>query len=178
MVQPVVAATSTCQRAKLIDCTNFLPTSSQSARTVVVLSRYRGSLVFFWFVGTAVASVWCVFRDPKFAYRWVIAGALVPMFSVVMVVGVLAAVMLLTIDQHGTKKATRRNWLALTMGVFFHLVFDGAFLSTKMFWWPVAGFSTEGYVLPLVERGLLNIPFEIFGIWLIVWTKKQVKPLL
>jgi len=130
--------------------------------------------MLFWFIGTSVASVWSVFRDPKFAYRWVIVGALVPLFSVVTVVGVLTAVMLLTIG----KKAVRKDFLALTIGLFLHLVFDGAFLNTKMFWWPLAGLSMNGYALPLVERGLLNIPFEIVGVGLILWTKKQIKPLL
>ena len=130
--------------------------------------------MLFWFVGTSVASVWSVFRDPKFAYRWVIVGALVPMFSVVTVVGVLTAVMLLIIG----KKAVRKNFLALTIGLFLHLVFDGAFLNTEMFWWPLAGLSIDGYEIPLVERGFLNIPFEIVGVGLILWTKKQIKPLL
>ena len=130
--------------------------------------------MLFWFIGTSVASVWSVFRDPKFAYRWVIIGALVPVFSVVTVVGFLVAVMLVTIG----KKAVRKNFLALTIGLFMHLVFDGAFLSTKMFWWPLAGLSLDGYAIPLIERGFLNIPFEIVGIALILWTKKQIKPLL
>ena len=130
--------------------------------------------MLFWFIGTSVASVWSVFRDPKFAYRWVIAGALVPVFSVVTVVGFLVAVMLLTIG----KKAVRKNFLALTIGLFMHLVFDGAFLSTKMFWWPLASLSLDGYAIPLIERGFLNIPFEIVGVGLILWTKKQIKPLL
>ena len=130
--------------------------------------------MLFWFIGTSVASVWSVFRDPKFAYRWVIVGALVPVFSVLTVVGFLVAVMLLTIG----KKAVRKNFLALTIGLFMHLVFDGAFLSTKMFWWPLAGLSLDGYAIPLIERGFLNIPFEIVGIALILWTKKQIKPLL
>ena len=130
--------------------------------------------MLFWFIGTSVASVWSVFRDPKFAYRWVIVGALIPVFSVVTVVGFLVAVMLVTIG----KKAVRKNFLALTIGLFMHLVFDGAFLSTKMFWWPLAGLSLDGYAIPLVERGFLNIPFEIVGIALILWTKKQIKPLL
>ena len=134
--------------------------------------------MLFWFIGTSVASVWSVFRDPKFAYRWVIVGALIPIFSVVTVVAVLTAVMLLTIGKNATKKAARKNFLALTIGLFMHLVFDGAFLDTKMFWWPLAGFSTDGYSLPLVERGFLNIPFEIVGVALIMWTKKQIKPLL
>ena len=134
--------------------------------------------MLFWFIGTSVASVWSVFRDPKFAYRWVIVGSLIPIFSVATVVAVLTAVMLLTIGKNATKKAARKNFLALTIGLFMHLVFDGAFLNTKMFWWPLAGFSTNGYSLPLVERGFLNIPFEIVGVALIMWTKKQMKPLL
>ena len=134
--------------------------------------------MLFWFIGTSVASVWSVFRDPKFAYRWVIVGSLIPIFSVATVVAVLTAVMLLTIGKNATKKAARKNFLALTIGLFMHLVFDGAFLNTNMFWWPLAGFSTNGYSLPLVERGFLNIPFEIVGVALIMWTKKQMKPLL
>jgi len=122
--------------------------------------------------------VWSVFRDPKFAYRWVIVGALVPVFSVVTVVGFLVAVMLLTIGRNASKRKARKNFLALTIGLFMHLVFDGAFLSTKIFWWPLAGLSLDGYAIPLIERGFLNIPFEIVGIALILWTKKQIKPLL
>ena len=134
--------------------------------------------MLFWFIGTSVASVWSVFRDPKFAYRWVIVGALIPVFSVVTVVGFLVAVMLLTIGRNASKRKARKNFLALTIGLFMHLVFDGAFLSTKMFWWPLAGLSLDGYAIPLIERGFLNIPFEIVGIALILWTKKQIKPLL
>jgi hypothetical protein len=159
---------------KLIAYTNFPPTNFLSARIAVASSRCRHAVMLFWFIGTSVASVWSVFRDPKFAYRWVIVGALVPVFSVVTVVGFLVAVMLLTIG----KKAVRKNFLALTIGLFMHLVFDGAFLSTKMFWWPLAGLSLDGYAIPLIERGFLNIPFEIVGIALILWTKKQIKPLL
>jgi hypothetical protein len=159
---------------KLIAYTNFPPTNFLSARIAVASSRCRGRLMLFWFIGTSVASVWSVFRDPKFAYRWVIVGALIPVFSVVTVVGFLVAVMLLTIG----KKAVRKNFLALTIGLFMHLVFDGAFLSTKMFWWPLAGLSLDGYAIPLIERGFLNIPFEIVGVGLMLWTKKQIKPLL
>jgi hypothetical protein len=134
--------------------------------------------MLFWFIGTSVASVWSVFRDPKFAYRWVIIGALIPVFSVVTVVGVLVAVMLLTIGKNASKRAVRKNFLALNIGLFMHLVFDGAFLNTKMFWWPLAGLSLDGYEIPFIERSFLNIPFEIVGLGLILWTKRQIKPLV
>jgi hypothetical protein len=173
MDQRAAVVTSICQQARLIAYINFPTTSFQSVRIADASSRCRGLIVLLWFVGTSIASVWSVFRDPKFAYRWVIAGALVPVFSVVTVVGVLVGVMLLTIG----KKAVRKNLLALTIGLFLHLVFDGAFLDTKMFWWPLAGLSLDGYAIPLVERGLLNIPFELVGIALIFWTKRQIKPI-
>ena len=34
--------------------------------------------MFFWFIGTAVLSVWFVFRDPAFDHRTLVIGALLP----------------------------------------------------------------------------------------------------
>jgi membrane-bound metal-dependent hydrolase YbcI (DUF457 family) len=139
--------------------------------------------MFFWFVGTAVASVWYVFHDPKFAFRLVVAGALAPdvievflghagpLHSVVTMVAIMAAVMLIT---YGRKKS-RSNMLAVVIGMFLHLVFDGAFTNTKMFWWPISGLQFGDYALPVFDRGLINIPLEIIGVLLILWTRKQVK---
>ena len=31
-----------------------------------------------WFVGASLAAVWFVFRDPHFAFGWVVAGVLLP----------------------------------------------------------------------------------------------------
>ena len=138
--------------------------------------------MFFWFVGTAVASVWYVFHDPKFAFRLVVAGALAPdvievflghagpLHSVVTMVAIMAAVMLIT---YGRKKS-RSKMLAVVIGMFLHLVFDGAFTNTKMFWWPISGFQFGDYALPVFDRGLINIPLEIIGVLLILWTRKQL----
>jgi membrane-bound metal-dependent hydrolase YbcI (DUF457 family) len=138
--------------------------------------------MFFWFVGTAVASVWYVFHDPKFAFRLVVAGALAPdvievflghagpLHSVVTMVAIMAAVMLIT---YGRKKS-RSKMLAVVIGMFLHLVFDGAFTNTKMFWWPISGLQFGDYALPVFDRGLINIPLEIIGVLLILWTRKQL----
>ena len=139
--------------------------------------------MFFWFVGTAVAAVWYVFHDPKFAFRLVVAGALAPdvievflghagpLHSVVTMVAIMAAVMLIT---YGRKKS-RIKMLAVVIGMFLHLVFDGAFTNTKMFWWPLSGLQFGDYALPVFDRGLVNIPLEIVGVLLILWTRNQVK---
>jgi membrane-bound metal-dependent hydrolase YbcI (DUF457 family) len=138
--------------------------------------------MFFWFVGTAVASVWYVFHDPKFAFRLVVAGALAPdvievflghagpLHSVVTMVAIMAAVMLIT---YGRKKS-RSKMLAVVIGMFLHLVFDGAFTNTKMFWWPISGLQFGDYALPVFDRGLINIPLEVIGVLLILWTRKQL----
>lgn len=139
--------------------------------------------MFFWFIGTAVATIWFVFHDKKFAYRHVVAGALAPdvievvlghagpLHSVVTMVAIMAAVMLIT---YGRKKS-RSKMLAVVIGMFLHLVFDGAFANTKMFWWPISGLKFGDSVLPVFDRGLLNIPLEIIGVLLLLWTRNQVK---
>jgi len=139
--------------------------------------------MFFWFIGTSIATIWFVFHDKKFAYRLVVAGALAPdvievflgragpLHSVVTMVAIMTAVMLIT---YGRKKS-RSNMLAFVIGMFLHLVFDGAFANTKMFWWPISGLQFGDYALQVFDRGLINIPLEIIGVLLILWTRKQVK---
>ena len=36
--------------------------------------------MIFWFIGTAVLTVWYVFRDPSFDYRLLVIGAVLPVF--------------------------------------------------------------------------------------------------
>lgn len=137
--------------------------------------------MFFWFVGTACATVWFVFRDDRFDYRVLVLGALLPdlvdvawggarmLHSVTASTVVLAAVMFAT--SRGTD--TRRRWLALPIGMFLHLVFDGAFADAVTFWWPVSGLSLSDAPLPSIERGLLNLPLEIVGLVLVVWLARS-----
>jgi hypothetical protein len=43
-----------------------------------------------------------------------------------------------------------------------------------MFWWPISGLQFGDYALPVFDRGLINIPLEIIGVLLILWTRKQL----
>jgi hypothetical protein len=128
--------------------------------------------MLFWFAGGAVAIVWFVFHDPQFQVRWLVAGSLLPdvidaplggarvAHSVVSAVGLLVAVMLTTIG----RRPLRRRLLALVIGVFLHLVLDGAFTNSRMFWWPVSGLSLPTERLPSIARGWWNIPLELLGL--------------
>ena len=125
---------------------------------------YRDLTMLLWFVGTSVATVWIVFRDPTFRFRLVVVGALIPdvidgltgwrvAHSVVSVVVAMAVVMLATYGRRPARKA----WLAVVIGLFLHLVFDFA----------------DGS-LPAIERGWWNAPLEVIGAALAVWTSRQV----
>ena len=132
--------------------------------------------MFLWFIGTAVVSVWYVFRDPRFDYRLLAVGAVLPdvidlpggharwAHSLTVAVGVLVAVMLVTVG----RKPIRRLMLALPIGMLMHLVWDGAFASTSVFWWPFTG-SWGKVRVPSLQRGWLNAAFEAAGVLLLAW---------
>lgn len=137
------------------------------------LQQTSGALtMFFWFIGTSVLAVWSVFRDPNFDYRFLIAGVLLPdmadgiwggargFHSVTMTVAVMFAVMLSTIG----RRKWRKRLLAVPIGMFIHLIVDGAFDDTKVFWWPFTGLSFGDRPLPVVERGLVNVVLEAVGL--------------
>ena len=138
--------------------------------------------MLLWFVGTSVAAVWFVFRDPQFNFRLVVVGALIPdiidgigggagpLHSVVTVIALLTVVMLITTG----RRPVRKPLLAVIIGLFMHLVFDGAFANTSMFWWPLGGFETYEQALPSIDRGWINIGLELVGVGLILWVRSQI----
>lgn len=132
--------------------------------------------MFLWFIGTAVLSVWYVFSDPRFDYRLLIVGVLLPdlvdlpagtaraAHSLTVAVGVLAAVMIVTAG----RKPQRRLLLGLPIGMLLHLVWDGAFSSARVFWWPFSG-DWGSVDVPSLERGWWNVPLEMLGAGAIWW---------
>ena len=133
--------------------------------------------MFFWFLGTAVVAVWFVFRDDRFDYRVLSLGALLPdiveipvggagmMHSLLTSVAVLVGVMV--VSRRGSSR--RRRWLALPIGMFLHLVFDGVFNNTELFWWPLAGLDIGSVNVPSLDRMGANVLLEAIGIVLLGW---------
>ena len=132
--------------------------------------------MFFWFIGTAVVTVGVVFRDPRFDYRLLIVGSVLPiadgvfggaraLHSVTVSVGLLAALMIAT----SGRKPIRKLLLGLPIGMILHLVFDGAWNNTEVFWWPFFGPSFDDAGLPILDRGWLSVPLEAIGVVICVW---------
>ncbi|MEK0443725.1 MAG: hypothetical protein ACO3EM_02735 [Ilumatobacteraceae bacterium] len=138
--------------------------------------------MFFWFIATAVLTIAWVFKDPRFDYRLLAVGAVLPdvvdwptgwrvMHSVMTSIAVLALVMFVSLG----RKPYRKILLGLPIGMFLHLVFDGAFTSAEMFWWPIGGWPFSADDLPVVARGWWNLPLEILGaaaLWL--WWRRRL----
>lgn len=109
-----------------------------------------------WHVGATIFLFRWIFRDPKVDVRYLAVGAVLPDL-VDMTVGTVVAA-----DRHSTGElwmhtlaaptlvvvcvllATRRGrrrraWMALAVGMFFHLLVDGMWTSTETFLWPFFG---------------------------------------
>jgi hypothetical protein len=137
--------------------------------------------VVLWFSGTAFLAVWLIFRDPAFDYRLVIVGALLPdvvdaafggaalLHSVLGSILLLVVVMVVTIG----RRSLRRHLIALPIGTFLHLVFDGAFTTSQAFWWPLAGGSLAEHPLPVASRGWWNLLLEAIGLVILVWAWRR-----
>jgi hypothetical protein len=132
--------------------------------------------MFFWFIGTAVLAVGFVFRDPRFDYRLLIFGSVLPLadglfggaralHSITVTIAVLMIVMLGTIG----RRPLRRTLLGLPIGLFLHLVFDGAWANTETFWWPLTGWTFADEPIPPIGRGSWSIPLELIGVGLCAW---------
>ena len=133
--------------------------------------------MFLWFLGTAIVSVWFVFRDPAFDYRLLCLGALLPdivdpwfggaraLHSMTVSIAVLIAVVVASAGRKKWRKAA----LGLPIGMMLHLVYDGAFSNTNLFWWPIGGLKFGDAQLPSVARGWIDLPLELIGLGALWW---------
>lgn len=131
--------------------------------------------MFFWFIGTAIVTVGVVFRDPRFDYRLLIVGSVLPivdgvfggaraLHSVTVSVALLGVLMATS-----GRKPIRKVLLGLPIGMILHLVFDGAWSDTEVFWWPFFGLSFNDAPLPIVGRGWWSVLLEVIGVAICAW---------
>lgn len=137
--------------------------------------------MFLWFVASAILAVQFVFQDPRFDYRLLVVGVLLAdavdvflggarvLHSLTFSVALMTVIMLVTRQ----RRALRKRVLPLAIGTFLHLIFDGAFADTNVFWWPFTGWSFDDAPLPVADRGALNIVLEILGAVGVVYIVKR-----
>ena len=137
--------------------------------------------MFIWFVALSVSSVALIFRSPRLDFRIVVFGSLLPLVegafggrwllhtlicNAILLLGVMALA-------HGRRLAQRR-WLGLPIGTLSHLVLDGTWTDTGVFWWPFAGSEALGVeAVSEFEHLSIGLLFEaaglVVGLW--AWSK-------
>lgn len=136
--------------------------------------------MFFWFIATAVFAVGYIFRDPRFDYRLLIVGSVLPLLdgvfggaralhSITVSIGLLVVLMLAT----SGRKPIRKMLLGLPIGMFMHLVFDGAWNDTDTFWWPFTGVEFGDAEFPVAARGIWSVLLETLGMAGCVWLLRR-----
>ena len=132
--------------------------------------------MFFWFLGVGALLVVAVFQSPALDYRLVMVGSVVPLLDAVtggpwvlhtLVASVLALAVVMLATQR--RRLVRRRWLGVPIGMFVHLVLDGAWANTDVFWWPAFGTSFGHDRLPELDRGGLSAVMEVVGVAALVF---------
>jgi inner membrane protein len=117
--------------------------------------------VVAWHIGGALFLFRWIFRDPKVDVRFLVLGALLPdlidlplgtlVFADTVSSGqawvhsLLAPSLVTVAILLSTRRGRRRRaWMALAVGMFFHLLLDGMWTQTEVFLWPFFGAIPEG----------------------------------
>ena len=138
--------------------------------------------MFFWFAGLAFVGVALVFSSPAIDYRLIMAGAVLPVVEwgwgpwLLHTLAASAALMALVMVVFRGRRLSQRQWLAVPIGMFFHLVLDGTWADKELFWWPVFDGSFAGSGTPESNRGLaVLIVMELVGLTALWWSVRRYR---
>ncbi|MDE0654130.1 MAG: hypothetical protein OXI26_10795 [bacterium] len=133
--------------------------------------------MLLWFAGLAVPAVAAVFASRGLDYRFVLAGAVFPSLALAVdglwVVGSLLfpiAVMTVVMLAGWGRRLVQRRWLGMPIGIFCHLVLDGAWLRTETFRWPLGSGDVAAASLRPVW---LLVAMELIGAAALWWSWRR-----
>ena len=134
--------------------------------------------MFLWFCISSIFGIAVIFRSPFLDYRLLALGALLPLVettagfqwllhTLFFGVFVLSSIMFLG---KGNRKI-QQKLLPLPIGLLTHLVLDGTWTETEIFWWPVTGRDLLGAEVGRLEFSFLptGMILETLGIILAFW---------
>lgn len=124
--------------------------------------------MILWYAGMSWLLVWRVFRSPTIDYRLVMVGSVLPALDDLIghptplhtLVGAAAAFGAIVVVTRNQRLASRR-WVGIPIGMFFHLVLDGSWADTDLFWWPFTGGALAD----------LSVPEMTWPLWLLAVTE-------
>ncbi|MCB1257391.1 MAG: hypothetical protein KDB26_09820 [Microthrixaceae bacterium] len=131
--------------------------------------------MLIWFAILSMVLTWMVFQSPALDYRLVALGAAIPVLEVPFGSGPLhalitpTAALALIMVATQRRRLLRRQLLGIPIGMYMHLVLDGAFMNAQVFWWPFMGTKLFDAQTPELSRGLLSGLMELFGVGVAIW---------
>ncbi|MFZ4433189.1 MAG: metal-dependent hydrolase [Microthrixaceae bacterium] len=135
--------------------------------------------MILWFAVLSVVLTWAVFQSPAIDYRLVALGAVLPVVESPWGAGflhsLLAPTLVLLIVMLATtgRRLVRRRWLGLPIGMYLHLVLDGAWTRTETFWWPVLDRSFSPGAAPEWSRGWWSLLLDVLAVAVAVWAYRR-----
>lgn len=132
--------------------------------------------MILWFAGLSFVLVALVFDSPGLDYRLVMAGSVFPSFESLTgapwvlhtLLASVAALVAVAISLR-SRRLTQRRWVGVPIGMFFHLVLDGTWARTELFWWPAFGNVLGEGVTPELDRGWFVLVLELIGLAALGW---------
>lgn len=132
--------------------------------------------MLIWFAVLSVVLVAVVFRSGGVDYRTVVIGAVLPVLEGFtggpkVLHSLTGAALVLGIAMAATQRhrLLRRRVLGLPIGLLCHLVLDGSFTRTDVFWWPFTGWAFAPGQIPEWSHLGISIVLELVGVAVGVW---------
>ncbi|MCE2524393.1 MAG: hypothetical protein J4F99_00145 [Acidimicrobiia bacterium] len=136
--------------------------------------------MLLWFAGLTVPAVAATFASRALDYRLVIAGAVLPslalavdglwvMGTLLFPIAVLAGAMIVGWG----RRLVQRRLLGFPIGLFCHLILDGAWLRPASFWWPLAGVAAGEAVSVSLRPLWAVLAMEFAGAVAIWWSWRR-----
>ena len=138
--------------------------------------------MLLWFAGLSFLLVAWVFASPAIDYRLVIGASVLPVVELAIggpwPLHTLAApvlVMALVMVIFRGQRLAQRRWLGIAIGLFMHLVLDGSWARTTLFWWPLFGTSIDEGDIPTLPAPLALVAMELAGLIALVWVARRYR---
>ena len=136
--------------------------------------------MLLWFAGLTVPAVAAVFASRALDHRLVLLGAAAPslalavdglwiMGALLFPIGALVGVMILGWG----RRLVQRRWLGIPIGLFCHLILDGAWLRPGTFWWPLDGVATGDVAAAGLRPLWAVLAMELAGAVALWWSWRR-----
>ena len=133
--------------------------------------------MFIWFAAASFLIVAMVFDSPAVDYRIVMLGGVAPVVEGAVggpwllhtLAGSVVVFATVVIATRGRRLAARRA-VGFPIGLLLHLVLDGTWLSSSLFWWPFGGGRPLGEGrIPEFDHLGTSLALEVVGVLLAIF---------